>query len=895
MDLPPKVGCTAQLRARLAPTSVNPQGEVVCTDTVSFNTEADRVSTVNVLMYCGLPFQAPVAQLDLAADFSFNVANFCPDLFVLNCIDTELDVRPTPAGDLAVTACQVRFRDGDLQCGSTCDPQVCTTAPEGLRCEPQCLNDTTAFPDGCPTEPTTTVTCIGGELGPFPGHIMNCDGSGQPAANCVFNGDTLGVIGAPPPGPPPALGGPGPGEGGFFVACVLCDDDYVLATGGQDPRCPTATGLPLAPGAQITCTAKTTDGDNDCDKTKTVALTCPGLTPCQAFGGDAACDDQNECTVNTCNDASGTAVCETDSTAQNDEPCTPPDPGAGLCEDGVCVGQSCAAQCDPQVDPENCDASCETANECTFADVGICDLGTGDCGALTDRPNDFACDSGAGTSGDGTCDGAGTCETNDTCTVANQATTCGVNQDPCLQNQCNTAGAPWVCETVPDDGGSCDANGLPGVCQGGSCVPNPPYVNAGTGDTTHRAGPRFCVSGNFPYIAAGTSPEGTCALCLDNSCSGGTNALRACTTLTSTPGGPGDECPGGTCIEATPGPIDCALDCFTFVCTEPTDILFPKGGDGGACVYPGITTNCPFLGCQVVSNTLKNQLSIDTFLSMDVTATGLPEREVTVEYNVRAVNAGLALAGPLANLNDVTLITNLTGATLNFVTTKLDPLLAGTSVDAYTGTGDFVLTAGFAADLLCDGGDNDGLACDTNVQCPNGGTCDRLTCDGGDNDTLACTDATDCPNGGTCDRLTCDGGDNDTLACDPNAECPNLGSTDRGCANAFQLNPTTNALLPNADPDPVVLAFDETIFNIALVIKSSGAPLDITGNNCTFSNEPGTCSGGANDLDECDPAAPDGSTGLADCTVPGQFPPNNVPGTCEVTDGAPVSMPTTFP
>jgi len=134
--------------------------------------------------------------------------------------------------------------------------------------------------------------------------------------------------------------------------------------------------------------------------------------------------------------------------------------------------------------------------------------------------------------------------------------------------------------------------------------------------------------------------------------------------------------------------------------------------------------------------------------------------------------------------------------------------LQGTSVDNYTGTGDFVLTAGFAVD-----------------------------------------------------------GD--------------------------QLNPTTEALL--ATVSPVVWAFDETDFNIALVIKSSGAPLNITGNACTFSNEAGTCFGGANDLDECAPAAPDGSTGLADCTEADIFPPNNTPGTCEVTDGSPVSLPATFP
>jgi hypothetical protein len=38
-----------------------------------------------------------------------------------------------------------------------------------------------------------------------------------------------------------------------------------------------------------------------------------------------------------------------------------------------------------------------------------------------------------------------------------------------------------------------------------------------------------------------------------------------------------------------------------------------------------------------------------------------------------------------------------------------------------------------------------------------------------------------------------------------------------------------------------VMAFDDTDFNIALVIKAWGAPLYITGNACTFSKEAVTC------------------------------------------------------
>ena len=121
MDLPPTNGCTVQLRARDA------DGEVICTSTVNFDIAADTTTKVNVLMYCGISFQAPVGMLDLDGDFSFNVANFCPDLFVLNCVDPDLEeLLVVPGlGAFVYSGCQVRFRDGDSQCGDSCDPQTC--------------------------------------------------------------------------------------------------------------------------------------------------------------------------------------------------------------------------------------------------------------------------------------------------------------------------------------------------------------------------------------------------------------------------------------------------------------------------------------------------------------------------------------------------------------------------------------------------------------------------------------------------------------------------------------------------------------------------------------------------------------------------------------------------
>jgi endonuclease/exonuclease/phosphatase family metal-dependent hydrolase len=457
VDLPPTAGCTMQLRAR------DGDGEVICTATETFDILADNTTVVNVLMFCGISYQAPVGQLDGNGDFSFNIANYCPDAFVLNCIDSEIDIRTIPGiGEVAATACQVRFRDGDSQCGENCDPQDCVTDAEGLTCTPgpdPGVSTTVACAPagffcaipgpplfGTPCTPAPGDQCFdfSGGTACVPNAVIDCTGTGTPAASCTFSGDTLGGIGDPPPGPL------APGEGGFFVACVLADDD-------GDPTTP---DVPVFPGATVTCTAVTTDGDVDCDKTKTVDVTCPGLTPCQTFGGDAACQaaSASVCQAGTCNDttcdgASAAACCTY--AAVPDSPAVDcsseiPEP-TGECQAGVCVPTSCLD-----------DASCDTdGNDCTWAPPGTCDLGTNLCAPLANRPSGFSCNGDTGT-----CDGGGTCI--DNCTGVD----CSDGND-CTQDLCDPSGGVATCSNPNEiDGTLCDSGVGPGsgVCQGGICI-----------------------------------------------------------------------------------------------------------------------------------------------------------------------------------------------------------------------------------------------------------------------------------------------------------------------------------------------------------------------------------------------------------------------------------------
>ncbi|MDH3622608.1 MAG: hypothetical protein OEQ49_01950 [Myxococcales bacterium] len=441
MDLPPG-DCTVQLRAR------DNDGEVICTAQEDVTIAADTTVKVNLVLICQVSYQAPVGMLDVDATFSFVVGNFCPDLFQLNCLDSAPEP-PFFGVPISATSCEVRFRDGDSTCGEGCDPQMCDVTPEGLTCYPACSPP--GGPDTCPTAPTTTITCGANAL-------LDCEGDLIPDASCVFNGDTLGIVGDQPP-VPVAVGGPGPNAGGFYVAC--------------DPA-----GVP---GATITCTAVTTDGDNDCDKTKVVSIDCPGLSPCDP----AATPPPPDCTVGlgscesgACDDSSGSAVCVT-SNLPSGTSCDDFAPQPGLCDGaGTCVPQGC----------NNDNPDCNTdGNECTEAPAGSCVAGTCTLAEVA-VANDTPCAGGTGT-----CQG-GSCQDNCTGVVCDDGNQC--TDDPA----CDNSTFPGTCPTpVNDDTNSCDTcpSGPPCACNAGVCEDSTlgPFTNSLTCDDGIQPPPVDCDYG----------------------------------------------------------------------------------------------------------------------------------------------------------------------------------------------------------------------------------------------------------------------------------------------------------------------------------------------------------------------------------------------------------------
>ena len=546
MDLPPGL-CTIELRAR------DDDGEVICTAREGFTITANAIAKVNLVLVCDASFQAPVGTLDVDGTFKFTVGNFCPDLFVMNCLDSTpalpVDGVGSPTGDPAETTCEVRFRDGDDSCGSSCDPQVCIPDPAdplaGLQCSPAAIpqdqngDPLNAAPDGV----RTIVTCTGGSI--------DCDMDGTADTECEYNGDQLGTmftnIGS--------MNVPNPA-----TFDVLCDSG--------------------TPGAILTCTAYTTDGDADCDKTKIVEVTCPGDSPCTTYGGDAACEAAagTVCTVDTCNEATcdgATAAACCDNTPVANSPitdCSGEDPPLAQCIDGVCEPQAC------ETDPD-CN---DTLVECQVPQ--FCDAGTGFCcndaggncpGAQPpgDQSDGTPCtDQNADPTLGGVCVG-GACEPV-ICTAANEGTDCD-DTNPCTTDTCDegVTGGACVHTNLPNnDACSPPAGGICFViqpdpvsqCVVANCTPG--TVVADCPDTTPCSPTAVCntaVAGGvceYPPLAEGT----TCATPVGPTCQSG-----AC-----------GECTAGLCVEK---PVTCdtvsrnVVDCLTLEVLSIDCTIFSSG------------------------------------------------------------------------------------------------------------------------------------------------------------------------------------------------------------------------------------------------------------------------------------------------------------------------------
>jgi hypothetical protein len=276
------------------------------------------------------------------------------------------------------------------------------------------------------------------------------------------------------------------------------------------------------------------------------------------------CDDQNDCTDDTCDPADGSC---SNTAVDNGTACNG---DAGMCVDGTCVetdlcegvtcddtGNDCTvAMCNMQngecevmdapdgtecnggagacsagvcLDNSLCDGvDCTSANDCV--QDGSCDPASGECIPGSNEPVDTACTEG------GVCDGQGDCvECNSAAQCADDGNEC--TAAACDSNTCSTGNVA--------DGTSCDGgNGqcMSGVCEAAMLCEG---VNCSDGNecTNDLCDPADGSCSN-PAVADGTSCDGGNGQCMSGSC----EAIDLCEGVTCDDG---NECTADGCDSAT--------------------------------------------------------------------------------------------------------------------------------------------------------------------------------------------------------------------------------------------------------------------------------------------------------------------------------------------------------
>ncbi len=339
-------------------------------------------------------------------------------------------------------------------------------------------------------------------------------------------------------------------------------------------------------------------------------VACEGGGPCAAEAAClsgvcvplklAACDDDNPCTSDTCDAATGCV-----NTAKTLAPCTDGNPctvgdhclgGACIALDNLCACKAdadCASHSSPCLGAMICSEgaclvdtatalSCDDGNPCTKDD---CDAAIGGCSHAP-----FA---------DTTpCDDGSLCTLNERCVqgacTASSQLPCAVNDDTCPTETCDpTAGCvPTKDGQGCDDGNACTSGDqcTKGVCAGAStCDCSQDADCAGRADVPACLGQLTCRAGRCeidPNVVVPCTPAGQ--PCVMNLCT----ALGC--TLAAAPLGSvcddgtactwGDTCGGdGACVAGAALPCDDGLPCTNDACIPSVGCIHGPGSDGQPC------------------------------------------------------------------------------------------------------------------------------------------------------------------------------------------------------------------------------------------------------------------------------------------------------------------------
>ncbi len=363
-------------------------------------------------------------------------------------------------------------------------------------------------------------------------------------------------------------------------------------TGGAAPNCDDGnpctidTCDPTSGCKKLNNTASCSDG-NAC----TVGDTCSGGS---CAGGSAlVCNDNNLCTTDTCDSASGCKYANNTTSCDDGNKCTKPD----ACTSGACSGT--AVSCD---DGDKCTTdSCNPASGvCVFTPMPGCG---GYCAFASDCSDNNACTDDvcvsskcAFNNNTGACDDGSVCTKGDLCSggkcLAGSAISCDDNS-ACTNDSCDaTTGCAHVNNTaVCNDANPCTAGD---VCSGGVCA-GPATVNcddsnpctddacAKTTGCTHAANTATCDDGSkctANDVCSGGTCSGKAISCDDgNACTADScNKSVGCVSVAVSDGGVcsdgnpctvGDGCLGGSCVaKVGTNACDDSNPCTSDVCTS---------------------------------------------------------------------------------------------------------------------------------------------------------------------------------------------------------------------------------------------------------------------------------------------------------------------------------------
>jgi len=353
-----------------------------------------------------------------------------------------------------------------------------------------------------------------------------------------------------------------------------------------------------------------------------VCTTADACSAGQCVGGIAlACDDQNPCTADSCDQAIGCKHNFAQGACNDGNACTTVDScvngackgsGAPDCDDAnPCTKDSCdpAAGCVHQLTEGPCDDQdvCTTGDHCQ---LGGC-IGSGKLACVDDNPcTADSCDPKAGckfTPSAGACDDGNACTTVDSCVngtcKGSGAPDCD-DGNPCTKDSCDPAKG---CVHAPGSGPCNDGNVCTtgDTCDKGTCLGGPALLcndaNPCTDDSCDPAkgcksspNTAACDDGN-PCTVSEQCQGGWCLagapkdcndsnICTDDSCNPATGCVHAGNTLPCNDFDPctvTDTCGGGACVGSGALPCNDGNKCTTDSCVE-----------GQGCVYQPITPCC---------------------------------------------------------------------------------------------------------------------------------------------------------------------------------------------------------------------------------------------------------------------------------------------------------------